>query len=345
MKHKNDDKSGGLQGCASGGTRGREPVSLDAKAAQLQYLSTTALAKKLGREGRDLFALFAEGGWLLRVDKSWQLTAKGCFEGGILLEHPRYGEYVAWPEAVISHPLVQGQAESLLSASKLAQKLKAERNFTLSARLLNRVLADLGWLQAGPKGWLLTAAGRALGGQQLWRDKTAIPYVCWPQSILQSPGLLASLDRLDVSYSQTTVEGVYYASLSGRLMTTVELRILDSWLYLQGLHYCSGRPITDTSLITVPVVAASVVTSVAASKKMHRLELSSDFYIAAQRLHIVYWPESDKPADIAKRLALSEQLRAMSERVLEWRFESGFSLMELDEKLPAELLSVGIAVY
>ncbi len=53
-----------------------------------KHLSTTALAKSLNKESKELFILLAQGGWISKIDGHWQLTEKGKFEGGIYINHP-----------------------------------------------------------------------------------------------------------------------------------------------------------------------------------------------------------------------------------------------------------------
>src|SRR5690606_3485277 len=105
-----------------------------------KHLSTTALARLLGKESKELFVLLTSGGWIVKVDNHWQLTEKGKFEGGIYVNHPKYGEYIAWPESVSTHPLFMLLPEAPLTATNLGNKLN------LPARLVNLVLAERGWI-------------------------------------------------------------------------------------------------------------------------------------------------------------------------------------------------------
>src|SRR5690554_7736957 len=65
-----------------------------------KHLSTTALARAIEKDSKELFILLANSGWIVKVDNHWQLTEKGRFEGGTYANHPKYGEYIVWPESL-----------------------------------------------------------------------------------------------------------------------------------------------------------------------------------------------------------------------------------------------------
>src|SRR5690606_42062796 len=92
-----------------------------------RHLSTTALARRMGKESKELFVLLTSGGWIVKVDDHWRLTEKGKFEGGIYVNHPRYGEYITWPEAIHQHPLFALLPEAPLTASNIGNKRSEER--------------------------------------------------------------------------------------------------------------------------------------------------------------------------------------------------------------------------
>lgn len=196
-----------------------------------QYISTTAIAKKMGKEAREVFSLLSDGGWLIKVDKRWQLTNKGRFEGGVLLDHPKFGEYVAWPSGILDHAILKALPDMLRNTTRLAKQL------LLPTRLLNLLLHDLALIKPGLKGWLLQPLGRRLGGYQSYADKTGIPFVSWPEEILGYEPLLSALKAISTGES----------SLSGRQCESASLQILDNWLYLQGFHYRSAALSSETS--------------------------------------------------------------------------------------------------
>lgn len=192
--------------------------------SETKYLSTTALAKTLEKEPKEVFILLAQAHWMIKVDERWQLTEKGKFEGGVYLHHPKYGDYVAWPESVLEHGVWRSLPEAPLSASQLGAKLG------LPARLLNLILLDLGWQARGLKGWMLTSEGRARGGQQHRADESAIPYVTWPETLEHDMALRSVVAAL--------VSG---QGIDGRTYKTPAEGRLGSWLYLQNISFSCRR--------------------------------------------------------------------------------------------------------
>ena len=116
--------------------------------------STSQIAKKMGIPSRELFGLLKNSSWIKRGDKGWLLTSKGEFEGGRYVESEKYGQYIVWPEVIVQHPMLQDAPKDLvISASSIGKE------FGVSGRYINHVLADLGYLQPGVKGWRLTPQG------------------------------------------------------------------------------------------------------------------------------------------------------------------------------------------
>ncbi len=269
--------------------------------ADIKYLSTTALAKQLAKEPKEVFVLLARAHWMVKVDDRWQLTEKGKFEGGIYLSHPKYGEYVGWPEAIVGHGIWQDLPEAPLTASQIGQKLK------LPARLLNLVLAELGWQTPGPKGWVLSDSGRLMGGQQQRAEDSSIPFVTWPES------LLARAELVDRAHKLSCGE-----SLDGRTFPSPQFARLGSWLYLQGLAFGINQSVSDAPL---PL----------------------SFYLPTSQISIQVWPASNSAADIKAKLEQQQWLKGR--RAIELDVADLDDLAKLDNQMPPALLNVGLAVY
>lgn len=273
-----------------------------------KHLSTTALARQMGKESKELFVLLANSGWILKVDDRWQLTEKGKFEGGIYVNHPKFGDYIAWPEAVQEHPLLRELPEAPLSASNLGLKLG------LPARLVNLLLAERGWISRGVRGWLVTPAGRALGGQQQESDQSGVPFVTWPETLAAHPPLLSAAAQL-----RGQVEDPKSASLDGHAVNNKAERMIDNWLYVAGLVHARNRPME----LTEPAPVA-------------------DFYLPACSLCIEYWDPEAKPAALTAKLEKLASYQRFGQNYLEVRDSD---LENLDEVLARALLRAGLAVY
>jgi hypothetical protein len=274
-----------------------------------KHLSTTALARQLHKESKELFILLAQGGWIIKVDNHWQLTEKGKFEGGIYLNHPKYGEYIAWPESVREHPLLQLLPEAPLSATHLGTKLE------LPARLINLLLAERGWIKKHIRGWLLTARGKALGGEQHTSEQSGIPFVTWPESLLENPHFLSVVQQLKgEGFNQSPV------ALTGQCLSSRNALMVENWLYLAGInHACNYYFATDKG---EPIYA--------------------DFFVPELQLAIDIWGGESSAAMLADKLAKQDFYQKQGYDHIEIHDED---IAQLDEPLARQLLGYGLAVY
>lgn len=277
-----------------------------------KHISTTALARLLHKESKELFVLLAQGGWMIKVDNHWQLTEKGKFEGGIYINHPKYGEYIAWPESVQDHPLLRLLPEAPLSATHIGHKVD------MPARLINHVLAERGWIKKHIRGWLLAPRGKALGGEQHSAEQTGIPYVTWPETILENPQFVESIAQLKglpaVDQNQQSCR-----TLSGQVLASTEARILANWLYLVGVnHACSYR------------------------LSHAREEIVADFFIPDIQVCIDIWGANDNAAVLAEKLNKQEFYKKHGYEYIELHDET---IAQIDEILAKQLLGFGLAIY
>lgn len=68
---------------------------------ETKFLSTTALSKEVGISSKDLFAKFQKLNWIERKNDDWILTTIGK-DRGAQTKKGQYGEYIAWPDTIIS---------------------------------------------------------------------------------------------------------------------------------------------------------------------------------------------------------------------------------------------------
>lgn len=270
-----------------------------------RHLSTTALARQMGKESKELFVLLANSGWIVKVDGRWQLTEKGKFEGGLYVNHPKFGDYIAWPEAIQGHPLLTLLPEAPLTATNLGHKFK------LPARLVNLLLAERGWLSKAPRGWFLTPAGRALGGQQHESEHTGVPFVTWPETLLNEP-------RFTAVVAQIQGGGDHTPALDGHGVENRGERMIDNWLYVAGVVHARNYQIGSE-----PTPGAN-------------------FYLPELGLCIEYWRADASAGELADKLQKQEIYRASGQAYLEIHEHE---LEQLDELLARALLRRGLAVY
>lgn len=283
-------------------------MGLQMTAGSEKHLSTTALARLLGKESKELFVLLTGGGWIVKVDNNWQLTEKGKFEGGIYVNHPKYGEYIAWPESVHQHPLFALLPEAPLTATNLGHKLG------LPARLINMLLAERGWIKKSVRGWLLTPVGKHLGGQQHESEQSGIPYVTWPETLLDNPRLIMGVAQINAEESVANLP-----TLDGRLVSNEAERRLTNWFYLAGVVCAQNYELSWCGETLV-----------------------ADFFIPEIQLCIDYWPSNSDAAGLAKQLEKQALYKKHKVNFIELRDED---LSQLDEILAKVFLKNGLAVY
>jgi len=273
-----------------------------------KHLSTTALARQIHKESKELFVLLAQGGWIIKVDNHWQLTEKGRFEGGIYLNHPKYGDYIAWPESVLDHPLLRLLPEAPLGATHIGTKLD------LPARLVNLLLAERGWIKKHIRGWLLTVRGKTLGGEQHTSEQSGIPFVTWPETLLDNPQFLKGVAQLTgEAFSQSVI------CLSGQSMQSKAAMVLENWLYVANVHHACHYEL------------------VAANEKIH-----ADFFLPELQVAIDIWGAQDSASLLIGKLTKQEFYKKQGYEYIEIHDET---IAQLDELLAKQLLGFGLAVY
>jgi hypothetical protein len=277
-----------------------------------RHISTTALARLINKESKELFVLLTSGGWIAKVDNHWQLTEKGKFEGGVYVNHPKFGEYIAWPESIQHHHLLKLLPEAPLSATNLAHK------WDIPARLVNLLLAEKGLIKKHVRGWLLAPKGKKLGGQQHEAD-SGIPFVTWPETLLDEPEIIASLMQIT---GDESLAG--HPAMDGHSINNAVQRRIDNWLYLTRTIHAR-----DYSLVWDLDSAAA------------------DFYLPDAELCIECWAdelglESNRAAVISGELEKNQAYKKHKVACVEFRDEN---IHQIDEILARELLRRGIAVY
>jgi hypothetical protein len=277
-----------------------------------RHISTTALARLIGKESKELFILLTSGGWIAKVDNHWQLTEKGKFEGGVYVNHPKYGEYIAWPESIQQHHLLKLLPDAPLSATNLAHK------WNIPARLVNLLLAEKSLIKKHVRGWLLAPKGKSLGGQQQ-EAESGIPFVTWPESLLDEPELIAALLQIT---GDSSLEG--HAAMDGHRVNNGVQRRINNWLYLARIIHARDYALVWESESAV-----------------------ADFYLPDLELCIECWADeleqkTNRAAVISGEL---EKLQIYKKHKVAYIEFSDENIQQIDEMLARELLRRGVAIY
>lgn len=282
-------------------------------------LSTSALAKSLKVSSQLLFATLKDYGWIRKLEEGWELTSKGEFEGGEYVHSKRYGRYIVWPQELVEHPLLVAlEDHSHLSATALGKP------HHLSARQVNRALAELGWIKHGFQGWELNPAGEKNGGVQLENDSSGTFYITWPQAITSNKIVEEQLTFAsnvitvnDESRGDDLFANNDLLSLDGHQHTTPMRYQVCHWLYMAGVaHACLRR---------LPVEEV----------------LYADFYLPRYQIYIECWDDSEG-SSLAARMQRKDIYQTMGLAVIDVEMDH---LPYLDEYLTRQLRRLGIRVY
>ena len=203
-----------------------------------KYLSSTNLAKEMNISTKEMFERLLRSNWIDRVNDEWILTEKGREKGGQVRKMGNR-EWIAWPESVKDDQELQeiNSNDKLLSTTVLAKK------FGVSRFRMNPILSELGWVEKDRKGWISTKLGKSLGGVQFENNKTGIPYVRWPESILENKRLLETINEVKEGSSDTTIQSndekgfrekfvAQHRTTDGHYVRSRAEMLIDNWLYM-----------------------------------------------------------------------------------------------------------------
>ena len=137
----------------------------------MEYISTSALANELDIKSADLFDKLKALGWIERKNDKWVLTELGKQKGGQTRNHPKFGEFVVWPENISFDSRQQKEKPKLLNATAIG------KHFDISSQRLNLIFSELGWIEKDIAGWKLTKLGKGLGGRQFEHETSGGTYV------------------------------------------------------------------------------------------------------------------------------------------------------------------------
>jgi len=295
----------------------------------MKQISTTALAKSIGISAKELFSHLLKLGLIQKEGNSWILTEESEKKGGAYKESKQYGRYITWPENIsldIQHKHTENKSVKLITATAIG------REFELSANKINFILSELGWVSKGLKGWIVTDQGKKQGGIQAEDQKSGIPYVRWPETIIDSKSLKETIGHVkgtespasDKSQSQKEEVGfrekfeAKHRSADGHFVRSKAEMLIDNWLYMAEIVHAYERklPIEE--------------------------DVYSDFYIPTGKVYIEYWGYENDPKYLARK-----------QKKIELYKKYGFNLIELQDKevqnlddfLPRLLLKYGVQAY
>lgn len=224
-------------------------------------------------------------------------------------------------------------ATNFLTATQLGERLE------ISGTKLNKVFAELGWIEAARKGWVPTVQGKKLHAEQREHHQSGRPFVLWPESIITSRILINSISELAGKSMDSTesakieplTENTATSSLrekldkfkpthramDGHWVRSKAEGLIDNWLYMSGIAHAYER--------LLPVEE----------------ELYCDFYIPSGKVYIEYWGIENDPKYKARKEAKKEIYNKYGFNLIEL---SDDHVQNLDDFLPKMLLKFNVIV-
>ncbi|SDP84694.1 glycerol kinase [Desulforhopalus singaporensis] len=290
-----------------------------------KQISTTALSKKFNLSTKDMFLKLTNLGLIEKKGEVWDLTQEGVKRGGKFIEHKKFGKYISWPENI---KLDIDEGVKLISSTGIGKK------YGLSAIKINFILSELGWVYKGLKGWITTPQGVKQGAVHDEDKRTGVPYVRWPDSILDNKILKNSIDQFSGTENadeksvqdDTQKEEIGFRekfeakhrSTDGHVVRSKAEMLIDNWLYMAEIVHAYERklPIEE--------------------------DVYSDFYIPTGKVYIEYWGYEDDPRYLKRKAAKQEIYEKYGFNLIELSDEH---VQNLDDYLPRLLLKHGIQAY
>lgn len=294
-----------------------------------KYISTTALSKQINISTSELFSYLSEIGWMERVNNAWTLTNTGKDKGGQFRSDSLRGTWVVWPDTIIqeleSMKYSKAKDTKYVNATVLSQTLK------VSKLRINPILSELGWLERDRKGWILTKLGESIGGKQLEYEKTGIPYVTWPESILNNKSLIETFKQINGEFVEVKEESINeidtsfrdkfqakHRAADGHFVRSKAEMLIDNWLYMSEIVHAYERklPIEE--------------------------DVYCDFYLPVGKVYIEYWGLENDSKYIERKKSKLEIYRKYGFNLIEL---TDTDIQNLDDVFPKKLLKFGIQSY
>jgi len=290
--------------------------------SEKKQISTTALSKKYNIPAKNMFALLLQKGLIEKKGDVWSLTDQGVEAGGRFVTHKKYGKYISWPENL----KLDITEEKLITATAIG------KHFSLSANKINFVLSELGWAQKAIKGWRITLQGEKHGGVQAEDKKSGIPYIRWPESILESKVLnntIKDIQGVEVAEPKGAEEisgqndfrekfEAKHRATDGHFVRSKAEMLIDNWLYMAEIVHAYERklPIEE--------------------------DVYSDFYIPTGKVYIEFWGYENNDKYLKRKKDKQEIYKKYGFNLIELTDEEVFNL---DDVLPRLLLKYDVQAY
>jgi len=291
-----------------------------------KFISTSQLSKNLNINKNLLDEMLLSAGYIERDNSNFILTKLGEEHGGTWQTHPKYGTYIVWPENIVVPNKTITQAKEYFSATTIGNR------FNITARKINMMLSEIGWIERYLKGWTITQLGIKNGGIQKENTKNGIPFVEWPESIFSNTALQAVVKEVQGNAGEETREKAAKSSgddfrtkfeakhraTDGHFVRSKAEMLIDNWLYMAEIVHAYERklPIEE--------------------------DIYCDFYIPTGKVYIEFWGLENDPKYAERKRIKKTIYEKYNFKLIELTDEDVFNL---DDVLPKMLLKFGVQTY
>ncbi len=284
-----------------------------------KFYSTSALAKFFDTSSKELFSVFQEYSLIRHDGKNWILTKEGEIYGGKIQNHKQYGNYIVWPEEMKERIVMPDNATQKTPISTTT----ISKRFDIPSRRVNKILSELGLIAQERKGWVLTELGTNWGGKQLEHPNSGIPYVHWPQVILDNDNFnqafaqLAGMTEVPEP-KQDDMRTKYEAKFrtkDGHYVRSKAEVMVDNWLYTEEFAHAYERKL--------PVEE----------------DVYCDFYLPQGKVYIEYWGMENNAKYVQRKQVKKSIYQRYNFKLIELNEDD---IKNLDDILPRKLLKFGI---
>ncbi len=264
--------------------------------------------------------------YIVKDEKGYKLTDLGIQNSGATKTHTKFGKYIVWNEDIEVPNNIFTQEKEFYSSTKIANK------YNLSARKINLILSEIGFIEKYLKGWTVTILGSKNGGIQKENSKNGIPYVEWNKSIFNNSAFMSILKEVNGDAGESTQKKIddskdsnfrekfiaKHRATDGHMVRSKAEMLIDNWLYMAEIVHAYERklPIEE--------------------------EVYCDFYIPTEKIYIEFWGLENDPKYVARKEKKKEIYKKYGFKLIELTDEEVFNL---DDILPKMLLKFGVQTY
>lgn len=289
-------------------------------------LTASKIAQQMKVPVKEIFQTLLENCYVERKDNTWILTPEGVKAGGETIQSKQHGSFIVWPPDIFEEKEEDGTTAD--GNTKLLTSTQVGKHFGLSPTRINRLLNEIGWIDKGVKGWKLTDQGKKEGGHQRQHHRSGVPYVVWPQEILQHNALKQRVAEDKGDTEQVASEEkpksfrerfpATHRTADGHLVRSRAEMLIDNWLYMNEVVHAYERKL--------PVEE----------------DVYSDFYIPTGKVYVEFWGMENEPKYVERKKQKIAIYEKYNMKLIQLRDKD---ITNLDDVMPRELLRFDIQTF